>query len=67
MLTKMLVAAAEHGHEGEGLWDEVWTLLTDPAHWIHEGIAEITFFTLEIFLIDRFLHWHRRRRHGWED
>jgi len=54
--------AQAHAHASEGFWSEVVELVSDPAHWAQEFVAEAVFFTLEVFLIDRLIHLHRRGR-----
>lgn len=61
-----LLEAEGHDHGHGGFWSEAWELVSDGAHWIQEVFAEIVFFTLEVVLIDRFIHWHRRGKHDLE-
>ena len=37
------------GEEGQGVWKEAWSLITDPAH----AIAEVFYNLLDNLIIDR--------------
>lgn len=51
-----------HQHEEGDFWAELGGLVLDPAHWGQELIAELVFFPLEFFLVERLIHSHRVRK-----
>ena len=47
------------------LTESFWDLVTDLSHWGQELIAETLFFIIEVYILDRLLHLHGRRRHDY--
>lgn len=56
----------DHNHGDGTFWSETWALLTDPAHWVIEGAAELAFLAFNLIIFDRLIHRHRQGRHTLE-
>jgi hypothetical protein len=44
--------------------DEIFHVLTDPAHWIAEVVMDTTLMFLALPLVKRIVKRHDRRKHG---
>lgn len=61
-MQQLVAKAAEHAHEGEGIWAEFIEILTDPAHLLAEVSMEIVFILLvHVLIIDRLAHRHHKK------